>query len=48
MQVRVVNGSDQYEGRVEVLIGTQWGTVCDDGWTNADAEVVCRMLGVST
>ena len=43
--VRLVDGSNQYEGRVEVCINDQWGTVCDISWGTSDATTVCKQLG---
>ena len=44
--VRLVGGTSQYEGRVEVCINNNvWGTVCDNSWGSPDATVVCRQLG---
>ena len=46
--MRLVGGQSAYEGRVEVCLSQRWGTVTDDGWSTADAQVLCRQLGYDT
>ena len=43
--VRLVGGSYQWEGRVEIYMSGVWGTITDSDWTDDDARVVCRKLG---
>ena len=43
--LRLIDGLTQYEGRVEIYWNSEWNTICNDGWDEADAVIVCRQLG---
>lgn len=45
-QLSLYGGSSNTEGRVEVCMNGQWGTVCDDQFENVDAAVICKTLGL--
>ena len=43
--IRLVGGTSNLEGRVEICNSNAWGTVCDDSWGTVDASVACGQLG---
>ena len=43
--VALVGRGNPRVGRLEVFHANQWGTVCDNGFTDAAARVVCYSLG---
>uniref|UniRef100_A0A8B9KU20 Lysyl oxidase homolog n=1 Tax=Astyanax mexicanus TaxID=7994 RepID=A0A8B9KU20_ASTMX len=47
LSIRMVGGRTNYEGRLEFLIGSRWGTLCSDGWTTREAMVACKQLGLN-
>ncbi|XP_070209962.1 macrophage scavenger receptor types I and II-like [Littorina saxatilis] len=44
--LRLVGGSSSKEGRLEVFLHGQWGTVCQNKWGKRDARIACRQLGL--
>lgn len=42
---RLVNHSSRCAGRVEVMAGGTWGSLCATGWDLPDAHVLCHHLG---
>ena len=44
-EIRLTDGTTQYEGRVEVCINGVWGAICDSGWDTREAYAVCHQLG---
>ena len=45
--IRLVGGSYNWEGRVEIYWSGTWGAISDSSWTPAEASVVCRQLWLS-
>uniref|UniRef100_A0A7S3LRY4 SRCR domain-containing protein n=1 Tax=Palpitomonas bilix TaxID=652834 RepID=A0A7S3LRY4_9EUKA len=45
--VRLVSGGATCQGVVQIRRGSQWGTLCDDGFRRTDATVLCKLMGFS-
>lgn len=44
-EIRLVNGSNCLEGRVEININGVWGTISTSSFTYREAGVICKQLG---
>nr|XP_033792434.1 scavenger receptor cysteine-rich type 1 protein M130-like isoform X1 [Geotrypetes seraphini] len=44
-KVRLVNGSSDCDGRLEVHYHDEWSSVCNHYWDTRDTAVVCKQLG---
>ena len=48
--VRLVNKDgrvDQIEGRAEICVNNLWGSICNRGFSEREAKVICRQLSGS-
>ena len=43
--MKLIGGSTEYEGTIQVCVNSVWGTVCDSSWNYYDAVVACSQLG---
>ena len=44
-EIRLVDGLSANVGRVEICYDNHYGTICQNGWNQHDASVVCAQLG---
>jgi len=42
---RIADSEVERQGRLEVEVNGIWGTVCDDGFTDDEAQVACYAMG---
>ena len=43
--VRLIGGIAAFQGAVQLELYGRTGSVCDDGFGNTEADVLCRMMG---
>ena len=47
-QVRLVRGTTEYEGTVEICLNHAWGIITDGYWGYQEAQTICNMLGYTS
>lgn len=45
VRLRLQDGKNYHEGRLEVYYNEKWGTICSDHFDERSADVACRQLG---
>ena len=43
--LRLVNGTKEWEGRVQVYYNNTWGDICSNGWGNTNGDILCKQFG---
>ncbi|XP_030201695.1 deleted in malignant brain tumors 1 protein isoform X2 [Gadus morhua] len=46
--IKLLNGTQRCEGRIEVKHGDQWRKLCSSGWSQKEHEVLCQELKCGT
>ena len=46
-ELRLVNGGNRREGRLEICLNRAWGTICREAFNQTEATVACGQLGFS-
>ena len=44
-QIRLVGGSNDAEGTIEICFDSLWGVISATTWTDANTQVTCKQLG---
>ena len=45
--VTTIGNSYSVAGGLQMCVNNQWATVCQSGWSDIDATVACRQLGLN-
>ena len=43
--IKLTGGNSEEEGTIQVCFSNQWGLISEYGWSQNNAQVVCRELG---